>query len=235
MNIHYLQHVPFEGPGSIRLWAEQAGRELTGTQLYRNETLPDIEQVDALVIMGGPMSVHDENRHPWLQREKEFIADCIAREKKVLGICLGAQLIADVLGAKVKPMEHKEIGWFPLEWTETARRHPVFDYLPATHPVLHWHGEHFEIHNDALQLASSEACETQAFLWKNHVLGLQFHLEMTKEGLADLIANSKQELELAGGPWVQQPDEMFNRGHFEENQTVLNKLLDRFFGTSNFC
>lgn len=117
MKIHYFQHVPFEGPSGIRLWADQYGHKLAGTRFFKNEPLPDIEKTDALVIMGGPMSVHDENRYPWLQREKAFIRECITQEKKVLGICLGAQLIADVLGAKVVPMMQKEIGWFPLCWT----------------------------------------------------------------------------------------------------------------------
>lgn len=233
MKIHYLQHVPFEGPAGIRLWADQFGHELAGTHLHKDEKLPDIEKTDALVIMGGPMNVHDENQYPWLQREKAFIRECIIRQKKVLGICLGAQLIADVLGAKVVPMKQKEIGWFPLRWTEDAINHPIFYEMPRQQTVLHWHGDRFDIPDGACHLATSEACDTQAFLYKDHVLGLQFHLEMAQEGLEDLIANSDQELESTGGPWIQKADEMLNRGHFEESQTVLNKLLNQFFDSVN--
>lgn len=233
MKIHYLQHVPFEDPAGIQFWADQSGHELVGTQLYKDEKLPDIDQTDALVIMGGPMSVHDGNRYPWFQPEKAFIRECIAREKKVMGICLGAQLIADALGAKVVPMPQKEIGWFPLRWTDEATNHSMFHEMPRQQIVLHWHGDRFDIPDGSRHLATSGACETQAFLWKKHVLGLQFHMEMTRQSLAVLIANSKQEFESASGPWVQKPDKILNRGQFEKNQTVLNKLLERFFDSVN--
>lgn len=232
MKIQYFQHVPFEGPAGIRLWADQSGQELAATRLFKDEPLPDIEKTDALVIIGGPMSVHDENQFPWLQREKAFIRECIKREKKVLGICLGAQLIADVLGAKVVPMIQKEIGWFPLRWTEEAINHPIFNGMPRQQTVLHWHGDRFDIPDGARHLATSKACDTQAFLYKDHVLGLQFHLEMAKISLEALIDNSEQELKSAGGPWVQEPEKMIAEGHFRENQIVMNKLLDRFLGSS---
>jgi len=233
MKIHYFQHVSFEGPAGIRLWAEQSGHEMVGTRLFKEEPLPDIETTEALIIMGGPMSVHDENRYLWLQREKAFIRECIVQEKKVLGICLGAQLIADVLRAKVIPMMQKEIGWFPLRWTDEAINNPIFNEMTRQQTVLHWHGDRFDIPKGARHLASSEACDTQAFLYQDHVLGLQFHLEMTRQGLSDLIANSKRELESSGSSWVQKPEKMLNKGHFQENQSILNKLLNRFFKTSN--
>lgn len=229
MKIHYLQHVPFEGPAGIRLWADQSGHELAGTRLFKDEPLPDIEKTDALVVMGGPMCVHDENLYPWLQREKAFIRECITQEKKVLGICLGAQLIADVLGAKVVPMMQKEIGWFPLCWTNEAINHPMFNKIPRQQTVLHWHGDRFDIPDGARHLATSEACHTQSFLYQDHVLGLQFHLEMTKKGLEDLIANSEQELDSVGGPWIQTPEKMVTEGLFRENQVIMNKILDYFF------
>lgn len=232
MRIHFFQHVPFEGPAGIRLWAEQSGHELAESHLFKNVPLPEIEKIDVLVIMGGPMSVHDENLFPWLQREKAYIRECIIQKKKVLGICLGAQLIADVLGAKVVPMMQKEIGWFPLRWTDEAMNHPIFNEMPQQQTVLHWHGDRFDIPDGALHLATSEACDSQAFLYQDHVLGLQFHMEMERKGLEDLINNSEQELKMADGRWVQKPGKMITEDHFRENQIVMNKLLDRFFGTT---
>jgi len=231
MRIHYLQHVPFEGPGNIQSWANEHGFKLKGTRLFMAEELPDPDAIDGLIIMGGPMSVHDEKLYPWLRKEKQFIHECIKREKKVLGICLGAQLISDTLAAKVTPMVQKEIGWFPLIWTDVAQNHPLFNYLPKTHVVLHWHGEQFDIPDNSLHIAFNEACVNQAFLYQKHVLGLQFHLEMTREGLADLIANSEEELKSAGGSWIQSPEEMINTKYFADNNFLMEKLLERFFRT----
>jgi len=229
MHIHYLQHVPYETPGTIARWAEEQNHDITGTHFYRAERLPDGNSIDALVVMGGPMGVHDEDDYPWLVREKEFIGECIRQNKKVLGICLGAQLIADVLGADVEPMDYKEIGWFPITWTPQARNHGLLSFLPEQQQVLHWHGDRFVIPDNALPLAESEACANQGFLIDDHILGLQFHLEMTKQGLADLIANSKQELKTAVGPWVQQPGEMLQEEHFSDTHNTMRNLLGRFF------
>lgn len=231
MKILCLQHVPFERPGYIQTWAQKQSHHLTVTRLFDEEILPDPDTIDGLIVLGGPMSVHDEKQYSWLQKEKQFIHECIAREKKVLGICLGAQLIADVLGAEVTPMIHKEMGWFSVNWTKTVQNLPMFNFLPAKQIVLHWHGEQFEIPEDSLHLAFSEACGNQAFLYQSHVLGLQFHMEMTKEGLEDLIANSKQELKWSGGPWIQQPEAMLNNGYFKNSHYKMNNLLENFFHT----
>jgi GMP synthase (glutamine-hydrolysing) len=120
MRIHYLQHVSFEDPGCIRLWADSAGHLMSATRFYRDCKLPALEELDWLIIMGGPMSIYDENKHPWLRGEKRFIHQAIQDGKVVLGICLGAQLIADVLGAKVYPNGCKEIGWFPVQKTSES-------------------------------------------------------------------------------------------------------------------
>lgn len=229
MHIHYLQHVPYEIPGTIARWAEEQGHEFSGTHIYQDERLPDTDSIDALVVMGGPMGVYDEADYPWLVREKEFIRECIDLNQKVLGICLGAQLIADVLGAKVEPMDQKEIGWFPISWTPEARAHELLSFLPEQQQVLHWHGDRFEIPDKALPLAKSEACANQGFLTDTRILGLQFHLEMTKQGLKDLIANSTDELKTARGAWVQQPDEMLQRGYFKDSHNTMKNLLDWFF------
>ena len=145
MNIHYLQHVPFEGLGSIANWVGQAGHNLTGSRLYAGEALPDPAALDWLIVMGGPMGVHDERHHPWLTREKQLIEQAIGQEKTVLGICLGAQLIADVLGARVYANEHREIGWFPVRRTSEAADCALGRVLPEQVEVFHWHGDTFDL------------------------------------------------------------------------------------------
>jgi GMP synthase (glutamine-hydrolysing) len=124
MRIHYFQHVPFEGLGSIEQWIRARGYHLTATKLYQNDPMSDMESVDWFIIMGGPMGVHDEDRLSWLKSEKRLIEKAIRQRKAVLGICLGAQLIAAVLGARVYPNRFKEIGWFPIELTEAGQRSP---------------------------------------------------------------------------------------------------------------
>ncbi|MFN8628404.1 MAG: type 1 glutamine amidotransferase [Candidatus Binatia bacterium] len=201
MRIHYLQHVAFEGPGSIAAWAQRAGHQLTATRFHEAEHLPALEAVDWLVVMGGPMSVHDERAHPWLLQEKRFIEAAIAAGKTVLGICLGAQLIAQVLGARVYPNPVKEIGWFPVERTPQATATSVGAVLPARFEAFHWHGETFDLPADAVHLARSEACAQQAFVYRERVVALQFHLETTRTGVEDLSARCAAEIH--PGPFVQ--------------------------------
>ena len=227
MRIHYLQHVPFESPGVIETWAKSNDHKLTGTKLFASEVLPAPKNLDALIVMGGPMGVGDEKEYPWLRDEKILIKQCIDQHNKVLGICLGAQLIAEVLGAKVQPMLEKEIGWFPVYWTRQAREHSPLDFLPAEQMVFHWHGDVFYTPENAINLATSKGCENQAFFIDDHVLGLQFHLEMTPEGLSELISSSRNELK--EGRFIQERDEILTSDYFSENHQILTKLLDRFF------
>ena len=173
MIIHYLQHVKFEGLGSIENWVNNAGHEIASTKLYKNETFPDIKDFHWLIIMGGPMSVHDTSIYPWLGKEKEFIRRAIDSDKTVIGICLGAQLIAEVLGSKIYPARKKEIGWHPIRKSSSKIADVLLDNIDA----FHWHGETFDLPNEAIRLASSDVCENQAFIFKERVLGLQFHLE----------------------------------------------------------
>lgn len=226
-----MQHVPFEGPGIIHSWSKNNNISLTRTRLYEDEELPPPREIDGLVVMGGPMGVYDAKRYPWLKKEKRFINDCIDRGIKVLGICLGAQLIADVLGAEVNSMNQKEIGWFPLNWNESARNHRLLDFLPTNQIVLHWHGDQFSLPGGALSLASSKGCANQGFLVDEQIMGLQFHLEMTKDGLDELIQHSNNELKRSDGPFIQSPVTMLNAPHFEENHHTTRKLLNRFFSS----
>ena len=177
MNVHYLMHVPQEGLGAMEAWFVARGHHLSCTRLYLNETPPTPETIDWLVVMGGPMGVYQEDEYPWLRAEKRFIEAVIARGALVLGVCLGSQLLAEVLGGTVAPNAHKEIGWFPVSLTEQARGNPLFGGLPQSFTPLHWHGDTFSLPEGAVHLARSEACENQAFSYDDRVLGLQFHVE----------------------------------------------------------
>ncbi|MBN1441715.1 MAG: type 1 glutamine amidotransferase, partial [Planctomycetes bacterium] len=145
MRIHHLQHVPFEGLGTIEEWARSRGHEISRTRLHAGDPLPAPREVDWIVVTGGPMSVQDEERHPWLRAEKRCIAEMIAEGKTVLGICLGAQLVADALGARVARNRHREIGWFPVELVAEASCTGLFRGFPQRLDAFHWHGDAFDI------------------------------------------------------------------------------------------
>ncbi len=233
LNIHYLQHVPFEGPAKIAEWALAKEHKLTGTKLYENTLLPPIESIDWLVIMGGPMNIYQEKDYPWLVLEKEFINEAIETGKTVIGVCLGAQLIADVLGAKVYRGQHKEIGWFPIALTSEARTSKLFEDLPEHLTVFHWHGDTFDLPVGAVQLARSAGCEQQAFLYNECVLGLQFHLESTMESVQKLIQHCKDDI--SEGKYVQETETIllagqhYVQGLHEALEVVLEQLAKQSF------
>ncbi|MFN3404880.1 MAG: type 1 glutamine amidotransferase [Cytophagaceae bacterium] len=226
MNIHYLRHVQFEGLGTIKEWAKVPENKLTATKFYEDNKLPFVDLFDVLIIMGGPMSVHDEKLYPWLKQEKQLIARAIEKRKKVIGICLGAQLIAEVLGAKVYKNEHKEIGWFPVELTNEAKSSVHFQNFPPNPIVFHWHGETFDLPSNAVRLASSEACLNQAFMYEDNVLALQFHLEMEKTGIENLISNCADDL--VESKYIQQNELLLSDSHFSNNKNLLFELLNSF-------
>ncbi|GAA4319741.1 type 1 glutamine amidotransferase [Compostibacter hankyongensis] len=225
LRIRCLQHVDFEGPGSIAAWAQAAGHVFEITRLYRNDALPDPEAVDFLVVMGGPMGVHDERKYPWLSAEKQFIRQVIDRGKSAIGICLGAQLMADVLGAAVYPNPQKEIGWFPVELSTAGRQHPLLAGFPDRFSAFHWHGDTFALPEGALQLAGSAACGQQAFLWRERVLGIQFHPEVTPESLKAMMAAGRDEL--VADTWVQPEAEILS-GYTPDNIQRFSELLSHF-------
>ncbi|TAJ92314.1 MAG: type 1 glutamine amidotransferase [Gammaproteobacteria bacterium] len=195
MRAHYFQHVPFEGPGSIEPALYAAGYALGHTRFFETADLPAPKDIDLLVVMGGPMSVNDEREFPWLIAEKKFIRVIVEAGKPVLGICLGAQLIANAMGARVHKNKEKEIGWFPVEGVPAPGK-GTFNF-PAKLEVFHWHGETFDLPPRAVRLARSEGCENQAFQLGARVIGLQFHLEMNQELLGAMIGGGRDELVVA--------------------------------------
>lgn len=191
LRAHYLQHVPFESPGSVLTWLAARGASVRPCRLFDGDSLPEADDVDLLVVMGGPMSVNDEDVHPWLGLEKQLIRETIDAGRAVLGICLGAQLIASALGSRVFPNAVKEIGWFPVE--AVPQNGDAFR-LPALMPVFHWHGETFDMPPGSIRLASSVGCSNQAFQIGGSVLGFQFHLEVTSENVRAMVEAGMAEL-----------------------------------------
>jgi GMP synthase-like glutamine amidotransferase len=191
LNIHTFLHVNFEGLGCIEQWIAQNGHFSTFTRFYKDYQLPRVEDIDWLIVMGGPMSVTDEQKYPWLVQEKEFIKNAINNHKTVIGICLGSQLIAEVLGAKVYPNKQKEIGWMNVQLVNSSA---VLDGFEDKFAVFQWHGDTFDLPDESTHLLQSSVCKNQAFLYNNQVLGLQFHLEVTEESLNLMVENGRDEL-----------------------------------------
>lgn len=194
MRIHALQHVVFEGLGHIEQWITTQGHSLRISHLYAGDALPALNEFDRLVIMGGPMNIYEDKRYPWLAAERDFIRRAIDAGKSAVGICLGAQLLADALGSKVYGGQHKEIGWLPIRVTEAGQKSLLWQGLPTDPVVFHWHGDTFEVPAGAVHLATSEGCVSQAFVYDNRILGLQFHLESTPQTVEAILAHCGDEL-----------------------------------------
>lgn len=197
-----LQHVAFEGPAALLGLAQERGFDVRVTRLDRGDPLPALEDRDVLVLLGGPMSVQEAPRHPWLTEELRFVEHALVAKRKVLGICLGAQIIARACGAAVTRMPEREIGWFPVRKHERANATRWGRGFPQESLAFHWHGETFSLPAGAIPLASSAACQNQAFAIEDHVLAFQFHLETTRDAAQALIKNCHDELD-AGGAFVQ--------------------------------
>jgi len=223
MRLHYLQHVSFEDMATIEAWAKNKGHFISRTLLFGGETPPDPEEFDWLVIMGGPMNIYEDEKYPWLREEKRFIKTTIEEGKIVLGICLGAQLIADVLGGKVRKNKEREIGWHPVSLTPEAKRSDIFGVLPEKFVALQWHGDTFDIPPEATWMATSDACKNQAFQL-GKAIGLQFHLEASMDSIEDLIKNCSDEL-VGGGDYVQSEEEIL--AHVDVIPE-MNGLMARF-------
>ncbi len=223
MKVHILQHVPFEGIGSMEPWFSRHHAEVNFTRFFEKSSLPAIHGLDLVVAMGGPMSVNDESEFAWLRSEKEFIREAVQQGVAVLGVCLGAQLIAASLGAKVYKNLQKEIGWFPVEGILNGGNYFNF---PQTATVFHWHGETFDLPAGAVRLAKSGACENQSFQVGNNVIAMQFHLETTSESVQALVEHCSDELVPAS--FIQTEDQLrsVQPKMYEEINRLMNEVLE---------
>lgn len=227
MRVHVLQHVAFEGLGSLADELAARGAAVGWTRFHAGEALPSVDAIDAVVALGGPMSVNDERALPWLVDEKRFIREAAARGLPVLGICLGAQLIASAFGARVYPAAQREIGWFPVDVLPAARARWAW---PERFEAFHWHGETFDLPAGAQRLASTDACPNQAFQMGANVVGLQFHLEMTADAIAAMLEHGADDL--APGAYVQTAAELAAPAAepLGANRRLLAVVLDDLLG-----
>ena len=227
MRIACLMHVPFEGPGAIAEWAAERGHQLVRVQASRG-AFPALSEFDVLVVLGGPMSTGDVLRHPWLAAEKEFIGRCLDGGVMTLGICLGAQLLAEAIGGSVHAGTEPEIGWYPVTLGPAAVDVPYFSGWPRDFVAGHWHGDTFDLPEGVESCASSELTVNQAFVARDgRVVGLQFHLEWTPDALRALTLADPEDLAVPGH-WVTGAEALLaDPEPFATDRALLFRLLDR--------
>lgn len=184
--IHALYHVPAETLGLIKTCLDKRRLNVAEHHLYTGVQVPSFSpEIKALIVMGGPMNVDETHLYPFLDAELKLIAQALQAKRPVLGICLGSQLIAKALGARVYPNSVREVGWYTVELLPAAQNDRLFSRAPRTLDVLHWHGDTFDLPKGAVHLARSDRCVNQAFRWRDAAWGLQFHLEVTPEMVKD--------------------------------------------------
>ncbi|KJJ84315.1 glutamine amidotransferase class-I [Candidatus Omnitrophus magneticus] len=217
----------FEGLGFIETWAQTQNHTLTGTHFYKQYQLPAIESFDFLVIMGGPMGVYDEKEYPWLKEEKQFIKRAVNAGKKILGVCLGAQLIADALGARVYKNQYKELGWLTVSLAKKGVETGFFKDFPEKFMPFHWHNDTFDLPKGASRLAETKACKNQAFSYKEKILALQFHFEAGEKEINNWIKNLA--VDTTAEQYVQPPKEIIKGySNISENTRLLARILKHF-------
>jgi len=225
MRVHWLQHADFEDLGCIAPWLAQQGAEVSCTRLQRGEALPPAAAFDWLIVMGGPMNIYEYEAYPWLRAEKALIREAVDAGKRLLGICLGAQLIADVLGGKVTRNAWSEIGWFDVVLNEAGRRSKFFGAFPQRFSAFHWHGDTFAIPPGAQGLMSSEACAHQAYEFDGRVAAIQFHLEVTAANAREWFEHERP----APARYVQAPEAILAElDRYAENNRLMLQLLKGF-------
>lgn len=220
MEIFIFQHVEYEGPGAILPYLESKGHNVHIIRLYARDKIPHEDEVDFAILMGGPMSVLEEADYPYFNREKELCRDMVQLGKPMLGICLGAQMIASAFGGAIKKNPEKEIGWFPVTFTGGIAEEIG---LPKSLPVFHWHGETFDIPDlpgIVEPFAFSEGCKNQAFRIGSGI-ALQFHLEATPESMDAMLVNGAEEIKAS------------TKSKFVQNVKEINKASATAIGPAN--
>lgn len=225
MHLHYFQHNHFEDLGFIGDWAKSNNFTTSVTRFDLKPELPSIEDFDWLVIMGGAMGVHDSDQYPWITDEIEFIKNAIHSGKIVIGVCLGSQMIASALGARVYKNSEPEMGFWPINFSQEAQQDNVFRHFPANLEVMHFHFDTFTLPEGAILMAKSTVTPVQAFRYGKNVFAFQFHSELTESNLPVFIR--ELDTEIIPGPLVQNPQEMLQKiNSCSINNEIFSKVLD---------
>ncbi|MEH7505230.1 type 1 glutamine amidotransferase [Neobacillus drentensis] len=225
MRIHYIQNDPLATLGYIEEWVDKKNYSLSFTRMFENSILPSMDEFDMLVILGGRMGAYEEESFPWLVVEKNFIRKAIEHGKWVMGICLGVQLLANVLGSRVYPHTHQEIGWRPIEVTDEGMTSTLFNGIPPTFTAFQYHGDTFDLPQGAIRLAVSKGCANQSFSYGERIIGLQFHPEFTGDIILRLEEKFGNQISL--GKYIQDPSKWGNQNVWLDGaKSVLFTVLD---------
>ncbi|TPR13141.1 type 1 glutamine amidotransferase [Apilactobacillus timberlakei] len=217
MRINVLQHASNEGPGLIRSWAEDYGYDMYIYHPNEFHKLPNINETDMLVILGGPMSANDDD--DWIKAERKLIHEAIEKDIPIYGACFGSQQIAKALGYRISASPVKEVGWAPV-YLKTN----IIDDLPKKLMALHWHGEMFEVPNQAKLLFSSDLMKNQGFIMNNRIIGLQFHFEPMQTDLREIVVNDGDYA--SDNALNQNASDIINHSVPKENKKIMYQLLD---------
>lgn len=196
-----IKHISIEGPGTIADFFNNSSWETKTIELGNGDRLPEnLSKIEAVIALGGPMNVYEEDRFPFLKEEDTFIKKVLEEGTPFLGICLGAQLLAKACGAKVDKAAEEELGWYKVRLTREGLKDPLFLGVDSEIDVFQWHGDTFEIPDGGTLLATSHVCNNQAFRFGKSAYGLQFHIEVTnnmiKDWIKEYVESSDKQLEL---------------------------------------
>ena len=224
MDILCVTHADFETPGIIEDWAKDHEHSFTFCRPYAGDPLPETSSCDFLIVMGGPQSPLKTDEFPYLKKEIAFIQNAVQANTIVLGFCLGAQLIGEALGATTERSPEKEVGVYPIALTDEGKKDPVLQNLPSTFPVIHWHNDMPGLTKDSTLLAFSEGCPRQAIRYGKTIYGFQCHMEITSDGIKDMIEAVPEDL--APSNFTQNAEELMQQDYASINQTMIT-ILDR--------
>ncbi len=230
MKVIIIKHIDIEGPGTIGDFLDVNDIPYQIINVYDGQPLPaSLSGISAVIVLGGPMNVYEEDKYPFLKQEDVFLKKVIIEEVPTLGFCLGAQLIAKAKGAIVKKAPQKEIGWFKVTLGENSPSDLVFRGFWEEIDVFQWHGDTFEIPNEAVKLASSELCSNQAFRIGSNIYGLQFHVEVTDEMIYQWIDAYRDEVDSLKG--IVDPDQIISdtKAKSEAYKAQAKQFCTNFF------
>ena len=226
MRIHYLQHTPFENTALIKKWAQENGCAINGTRIHKGEPLPDPDTFDLLISLGGPQNICELEKYQFLKQEVEYIRDLTQANKKILGICLGAQIISAAFGALPESSPEKEVGLFPVSLNDAGQSDPILKGFPNKFNAIHWHYRMPGLPKGATILGNSQGCPRQIIKFQPNIYGIQFHLEIVKDSLHEMFRFCGDYFD-PPSPYTQEKS-LFMDHCFNEPHTLLKQIMNNF-------